>query len=368
MIDLPAECDVRQLVDTYLADINCILPLFDPQRLTRIVDRWYDSPSQRTRLSWAIINVVMGIAQHSSFGQVNSSYVDSSVSSVSNCLNNAQSALTEILMGDVELESLQVVLGLIMIFQGTSDIRPAVFLISTALRLCQVLGLHRGDSELYGNSTPREALQSRRVFWIAYILDRDIAMKIRQAPIQQDADIGIELPPQEPDEDAAGFISMPEMYEHGFNVFRAHVELAQIQGYVYDAVFSVRSQQMDPGEKAASFHAIRMMIKDWKGRIPARLSAEALAQTQSYLPCISRFLCMLFGTVVTCLGQLCHVNSMEFRWVDQLRKYGRSVTVGLGAPCFPPPLPHGWDALVNECREFMPLYNSVRDKGTAFIW
>jgi hypothetical protein len=367
-MELPAECHVRRLVDTYLADINSILPLFDPHRLTRIVDRWYDSPSQWTRLSWAVINVVMGIAQHSSFGQVNSSHVDSSVGSVSDCLNNAQSALTEILMGDVEVASLQVILGLVIIFQGTSDIRPAVFLISTALRLCQVLGLHRGDSELYGNSTPREALQLRRVFWIAYILDRDIAMKIRQAPVQQDADIGIELPPQEPDEDAAGFVSTPEMYQNGFNVFRAHVELAQIQGYVYDAVFSVRSQQMNPGDKAAIFHAIRLMIKDWKGRIPARLSAETLAQTQSYLPCISKFLCMLFGTVVTCLGQLCQVNSMEFRWVDQLRNYGRSVTVGLGASCFPPPLPDGWDALVNECREFMPLYNSVQDKGTAFIW
>lgn len=130
-------------------------------------------------------------------------------------------------------------------------------------------------------------------------------------------------------------------YQHGFNVFRAHVELSQIQGYVYDAPFSVRSQQLSPGERAASCQAVLLLSKDWKGRIPATLSAEALSQKQSYLPCIPRFLCMLYGTVVTCLGQLCQVNSMDFRWGDQLRYYGRSIIVGLGEPCLPPPQPQG---------------------------
>jgi hypothetical protein len=367
-MELPAEGLVRQLIDTYLVNINSILPLFDPRQLAQTVDQWYTSPTQRSRTSWAVINVVMAIAQYCSFGKIGFSHADFSIGSVPDCLNKAQSALTEILMGEVELTSLQVVLGIVMIFQGISDIRPAVFLISTALRLCQVLGIHRMDSDLYGNTTPREALQLRRVFWIAYILDRDIAMRIRQAPIQQDTDINIELPPKKPDEDAAGFVSTPEMYQHGFNVFRANVELSQIQGYVYDALFSVRSQQLSPGERAASCQAIRLLLKDWKGRIPATLSAGALSQTQGYLPCIPRFLCMLYGTVVTCLGQLCQVNSMDFGWVDQLRYYGRSITVGLGEPCLPPPQPQGWNALVNECREFMPLFISVQDKGPAFIW
>ncbi|KAL1606145.1 hypothetical protein SLS60_003546 [Paraconiothyrium brasiliense] len=219
----------------------------------------------------------MAIAQYCSFG-----HASFSVGSVSDCLNKAQSALTEILMGDVELANLQVVLGLVIVFQGTSDIRPAVFLISTALRLCQVLGIHRSDSDLYGETTSRKALQLRRVFWIAYILDRDIAMRIRQAPIQQDTDISIEFPPKEPDDDAAGFVSTPEMCQPGFNVFRAYFELSQIQGYVYDALLSVRSQQLSPGERAANCQAIRLLLKDWKGRIPATLSAQALSQTQTF--------------------------------------------------------------------------------------
>ena len=43
-------------------------------------------------------------------------------------------------------------------------------------------------------------------------------------------------------------------------------------------------------------------------------------------------------------------------------------TIKLDEPCIPPPQPQGWNALVNECREFMPLFVSVQDKSPAFVW
>lgn len=367
-MELPSEGFVRQLVDTYLASINCVFPLFDPEQLGRTIDQWYEIPSQRSRITFAVVNVVMAIAQYHGSSQVGFGHTDVSVGSVQDCLSKAQSALTEILMGDVELANLQVLLGLVMIFQSTSDIKPAVFLLSTALRLAQVLGIHRSDSEFYRNSTPREALQRKRVFWIAYILDRDIAIRIRQVPIQQDSDISIELPPEQPDADFAGFVDPYGDHQHGFNIFRAQAELSQIQGHIYESLFSVRSQQLSAGEKAASRQSIRLSIKEWKGRIPATLGAEALSQTQGLLSYIPRVFCRLYGSVITCLGLLCEVHSMDFRWIDQLRSHARSLTVGLGETSLPPPQPQGWNALVNMCREFMPLFTSIQNKGPAFIW
>jgi len=369
-MDLPAEGFVRQLIEIYLVNINSILPLFDPQAINQAVEEWYNRPSQRSRTVWAMINMIMANAQYCNFGQVGAGidHVDFSIGSVTDCLSKAQSVLSDILMGDVELANLQVLLGLVIVFQNTPDIRPAVYLISTALRLCQLLGIHRSDSDFYSNATPREALQMRRVFWIAYILDRGIAMRIRQPPIQQDTDINIEMPARKPDEDTAGFVSTPELYNSGFNLFRAYVELSQIQGHVYDALFSLRSQQLTPSERAARCQTIRLSLKEWKLRMPKILGAEAVAQSQNCLPCIPKFLCTMYGIVVACLGQLCHVNSMDFQWIDQLRTYGRSITLGLGEPCLPPPQPQGWNALVNECREFMSLFVSIKDKSAAFIW
>lgn len=367
-MQLPPERQVRQVIETYLADVNSILPLFDPQQLTRTVDRWYHSPIHRSRTSWAVINITLAMAQHCSFGQAGTANSHSPDSSVTNCLNKAQSALTEMLMGDVKLENLQVVLGLVIVFQSTSNIKPAIFLISTALRLCQLLGVHRNDSECYRNADARTVLQIRRVFWISYTLDRNLAFRTRQIPIQQDTEVSIELPPITPDEDDAGFVSTSELHQPGFNVFRAHVELSQIQGLVCDALFSVSSQQLSSDERMFTYQSIRLLLDDWKSRIPAALFAKALLKTQSHLPCLRGYMCMLYGTIVACLGQLCQVTSMDFRWVDQLRNYGRSMTTGQGKPCFPPPLPQGWTTLVQECRELMPLFNSIEDKGPAFIW
>ncbi|PVI05791.1 hypothetical protein DM02DRAFT_583926 [Periconia macrospinosa] len=367
-MELPSESHVRQVVDTYLVNINSIFPLFDPDRLIQTVDQWYNIPMQRSRTSWAVINVVMAITQHCSFGQAGFGRGDLFVDSAQDCLNKAQSVLTEILMGDVELANLQIVLGLVMVFQGTSDIKPAVFLISTAVRLSQVLGIHRNDSTIYRNAASKDALQLKRVFWVTFILDRNIAMRIGQAPVQQDGDIDIELPPKKPDGDAAGFVSTPELNQDGFNLFRAHVELAQIQGFVHGSLFSVRAQQLSPGEREANCQGIRLLLKNWKSRIPATLHPDALPRTQSYLPSIPNYLCALYGTVLTCLGQLCQVNSMDFRWLDQLRYYGRSITAGRCEPSLPPPQPRGWNALLNECRSFMPLFTSIQDKSPAFMW
>lgn len=368
-LPLPAENIVRSSIDTYLMEFNSMFPLFDPQQLTRTVDQWYSSPTQRSRTSWAVLNVVMAISQYCAPGRLdqgNGSF--SAGSRVSDCLSKAQSALTELLMGDVEVANLQVVLGLVIVFHATSDAKPAVFLIPTALRLCQVLGIHRSDSEMYRNASYRDALQYRRIFWITYILDREVALRIRQAPIQQDVDINIELPPMAPDEDAAGFVTTSDTDQQGFNVFLAHVQLARIKGYVYDALFSVHAQQQNQGKRAANHQMIRLMLKDWKDRIPLSLTATSLSVTRSFLPYTTTLLCMMYGTVVTCLGLLCQVNAMDFHWVNQLRDYARSITSGQDDPRVPPPQPQGWNALVNECREFISLFISVREREPAFIW
>jgi hypothetical protein len=85
-------------MDTCLANIDSILPLFDPRRLIRTIDQWYGSPTQRSHTPWAVINMVMAIVQHFSSGHVGFGHTEFA-SNVSDCLNKAQSALAEIPIG-----------------------------------------------------------------------------------------------------------------------------------------------------------------------------------------------------------------------------------------------------------------------------
>ncbi|KAK6212428.1 hypothetical protein LQW54_005202 [Pestalotiopsis sp. IQ-011] len=149
------------------------------------------------------------------------------------------------------------------------------------MRFAQAMGIHRRDCYEGIGIAPEEAVQRKRVFWIAYVLDRHVALRARQAPILHDDDMDLDLPPETilPSDDSsvdqAGFISVNDD-EGGklthFNLFRARVELAQIQSRVYDCVFSVRASRMDPDEAAQTARNIRLAIRNWKAKIPGQLN------------------------------------------------------------------------------------------------
>ncbi|KAF6798178.1 fungal specific transcription factor, partial [Colletotrichum musicola] len=405
---LPAEDVVRHVIDVYLSSFNTILPLFHPPSLYRTVDDWYRQPADANQPScWAAINLALALAQCHGCGRL-SPAVARAVD-VDECLQNAQSVLTEVLAGDPDLQTVQILLGLGMLFMGAKlgDARPPIIFVSTAVRLAQAMGMHRRDS--YEGLTPNEAVQRRRVFWIAYILDRDVVARTRQAPIQHDADMDLDLPPNEDevrvraglgdgDVDVnAGFVHVAgnDTFGEGamtsFNLFRARIELAQIQERVYDCAFSVRARYMDPGESARLAQAIKLSIRQWKARLPAALGVDALLSqadnesgddknntSSSSAPNLPTVMCYMHSLITVCLGQLCRVNSMEVQWIEKVLSYARGTSLGDGettttTPTFAssvssrPAPPQGWNGLVSECRDFMRLFQSIRNKTPEFV-
>lgn len=372
------------------------------------MDNWYrqslDSQrGQHESSSWAVINVALALAQCHGPGDL--SPVAAQAMSVTECLENAQSVLTEVLAGDMDLRHVQILLALGILFLGArpDDVRAAMVFVSTAMVLAQAMGMHRRD--YYEGIAPVEALQRRRVFWIAYILDRDVAARTRQAPIQQDADMDLNLPP---DND----IRFVHVGDHigedvdtdmnkgrfGFNPFRARVELAQIQGRVYDCTLSVRASCVDTGQSARLAQSIRLSIQQWKARLPAALSVDVLSlpsqpdtgNNNNSMPYLPAAMCYMHSLIIVCLGQLCRVNSMDFHWIEKVLSYARAISNGINdgkttpsspsnAHCFssssssfassvaPPPQPQGWNVLVSECREFMRLFQSIRSKHPTFV-
>lgn len=394
-MELPSEDIVRHVIDVYLATFNSILPLFHPHSLYRTVDEWFREPSeQKQPSSWAAINIALALGQCHSPGNLSPAVAQAMT--VAKCLENAQSVLSDVLAGDIDLQNVQILLGLGILFLGAKpyDIRPPMIFVSTAMRFAQAMGMNRRD--YYEGTAPLEAIQRRRVFWIAYILDKDVAARTRQAPIQHDTDMDLDLPPDEAtvaaglNDDDAGFIDAGgrgSQEDDGvgaiirFNMFRARVELAQIQGRVYDSAFSVRASRMEPGESARLAQSIRLSIQQWKARLPAALSVKVLSsQSDNGLPYLPAAVCYMHSLIIMCLGQLCRVNSMDFHWIDNVLSYARGAgdrkaTSSSSAPSLPsfsssippPPQPQGWNVLVGECREFMQLFQSIHSKHPTFV-
>ncbi|KAK7402889.1 hypothetical protein QQX98_011374 [Neonectria punicea] len=111
---------------------------------------------------------------------------------------------------------------------------------------------------LIGHS-PAAALNRRRIFWIAYILDRDLALRAKAPCAQLDSETDIEIPEEDP-EDGIGIFYSPQGNVR-FNYFRTRVQLAFIQGKAHDILYSRRAQNLTQ-QRLANIARLKTMLYD----------------------------------------------------------------------------------------------------------
>ncbi|KAI8630759.1 fungal-specific transcription factor domain-containing protein [Xylariaceae sp. FL1651] len=356
--DLPPLQEALPAVERYLANFNSVLPLFHPATLLQTVKSWYENPHSRNPVTWAIINVVLALAHHtSSMGD------RTLIGNTATYLNNAQSVLTEIIMRETDLVNVQVLLGLVMLFWTAENLEPALILIASALRLAHRLGLHTRQSSKH--LSPTLALQRSRVFWMAYILDRDISLQSRLAPIQLDSDIDLDMPPDEAEEDLAGFVFAADGHTK-MNYFRARVELARIQGKVYDCVYSASTQNLSPEKRAQNATRITHMLDDWSSRIPPDFQPAALSRSR--FSGLSKYFCILYSTRLSCRALISFASASDSfhysEWMERLQDFGGKVAAGQIVPHAP--VPQGWQELADASREYLMLFESVARTDAFF--
>ncbi|KAF5559918.1 transcriptional activator Mut3p [Fusarium napiforme] len=353
-LELPPQHEVLSGVNKFLATFNTILPLLHPQRLLSRVNVWYEQPHQRDTSTWAAINVVLSLAyRHIPDEEKPPNY------STLHFMNKAQSVLNDIMLGDSNLLDVQTIVGMVVLLQATSDLKPASALIPIALRLAHGLGLHTRSGSEYLSSS--EALERDRVFWIAYILDRDISMRTKLPPIQSQNDISIDWPSATP-ADGAGMLYTADN-SSSFNFFVSRVQLAHIQGQVYEAMLSKSPTASDVYVRLDNVARIHQMLDDWLTRIPFEFSPSAI--TQSGNANLQRAYGVLYSSHLTCRSVVCKAHAMEAQWIPSLQDFGRkAIEQGVVAA---PRLPVGWHKLVHESREYIELFVAIDRKDPAFI-
>lgn len=357
-MELPPLQEVLCATETYLGTLNAFLPLFHPGRLRQLIHKWYAYPGQRERTTWAAINVVLALA-HRQISPNEATLSDSTAS----YLHNAQTVLSEVIMGGADLLNVQIFIGMVLLFQGTQDLKPAMMLIAVALRLAHELGLHTRRPEFL---EPSQVLERDRVFWIAYLLDRDISMRTSQPPIQREADIDIGWPSAEP-EDGAGNVSDADGTIL-FNFLRCRVRLAQIQGNVYDFLVTGRAGTMDTYHRNQGMINLIHSLDDWISSIPSSFRPSSMLHAGQ--PDLCRNFTVLYSTHLACRTQIYQAHAMVSPWMQSLRNFGRTVTQAGHIVPLPLPTPSlsDWQKLVEQIRGYMRLFCGVERRDAAFIW
>jgi hypothetical protein len=359
---LPPREQVMMVIHIYLQDFNAVLPLFQASTLLQMVRACYDlGPLQRDPVAWAAIYVVLGLARRHRL------VISQDIPSTAMCLSRAESVLSSVVLGEVQLLNIQVLVGLVMLLQASQDLKPALVLIGTTLRLAHSIGLHdRAYSEYLDYA---HAKQHACVFWLAYVLDKNLSMRTRQPAVQIDDDIGLELPSQtvrrcskdlnetDDDTDANGVIATTDGAV-SMDYLTARIHLATIEGGVYDYIHSTRSRKRSPEERSHAVQSLASALEKWKISIPHEFSAAA--SSGGVPPSTLRFLGVMHAASLACATQINQAWAWDSDWMTSVRMYGRQ-----GIELILPP---AWETLVGDARDLLVLHEGIGDIGTANFW
>lgn len=319
-----------------------------------MVRDFYVVPERRTPVVWAAIHVVLALTHRLQLTP------NSSQEFASECQAKAQSVLQIVILKNIELLNIQVLIGMVHLLQGVHDLQPALILIGTTIRLAHRLGLH--DRAASSGLSPELERQRACVFWLAYVLDKDLSIRSSTPSVQQDDDIDLDLPlPSRVDGDdrntLVGDVSTESGNAH-MNYFLCRIQLAVIEGGIYDYLLSTRSKKRSLTEREGAVDSVRSALKQWKATVPPEFGATAAARTLSseMLP----FFRILHACSLSCAALIAQASACVSHWVSEVRLHARVGTK--------PRLAAHWHKLVEEGRDLLLLFEAVPVHDSWNFW
>ncbi|RDW65614.1 hypothetical protein BP5796_10306 [Coleophoma crateriformis] len=259
---LPLKAEARLLILETFECFNAAFPVFDQASFLTTFEARYNNDRRGDLAWWACLNVVFALAHR--FRAMRTRDSHSEDFHAWGYLQNALSVLTELTLQEPNLLAVQAILGMAITLQGTSNPRPCSVLISTAFKIAQSMKLHRKDQ---GPSLSTAELEQRkRVFWIAYAIDKDLTLQTGDPPAQDDDDMDVELPTETTDLDAVG--------ASGFNFFNLRIGLAIIQARIYTRLLSTKALRSSEVERSLAVKELDAVLDAWKRSVPIQFTSN----------------------------------------------------------------------------------------------
>ncbi|KAJ5128296.1 hypothetical protein N7448_002014 [Penicillium atrosanguineum] len=264
---LPSKEATLSLVADFLANFNRTIPLVDDTSLMRLVKRQFswnpdDSPS-----SWVLLNVVMAFSYRER-AQTSADASDDWHKSLGH-IKNALNVVVDLFLRNADLPAVQGLLGLALYFQGTPNAQALFMLAASAMRLSHSIGLHRNTTSGF---TKTEIEERRRTFWISFIMDADISLRVGRPPVQDMEDYNTPLPAEAP-HDGRGIIFIDGTR---INFFRTLAQFAIVQRRTYRHLQTVAVIQQPKEIAFMSAKACEEALLLWKSSIPDIFRPEHL--------------------------------------------------------------------------------------------
>lgn len=252
---LPSKDDTMSLVSEFLSSFNRTIPLVDEISLIRLAERQFSWNPDDGPSSWILLNVVMAFSYRERAQEPTdaSNNWQKSLGHVKNAMN----VVVDLFMRNADLPAVQGLLGLALYFQGTPNAQALFMFAASAMRLAHSIGLHRNTTSGF---TLAEIEERRRTFWISFILDADISLRVGRPPAQDMDDYNTPLPAESP-HDGRGIISINGT---SINFFRQLAQFATVQRLIYRHLQTVAVIQQPKEVAFRSAKACEEALLQWK--------------------------------------------------------------------------------------------------------
>lgn len=360
---LPPRQECYALLKDYFENFNCMFPLFHEPTFMHLVDKHYSLEPYEGSGWWASLNVALAIAHRL---RVMSNVVGTEEDDHAwGYLKNAMAVMTELTMRNTDLLSVQALLGMALFLQGTPNPQPSFFLVAAAIRLAHSIGLHKRGSGFNLNDVENE--QRKRVFWIAYLLDKDICLRSGRPPAQDDDDMNVDLPSEDPP-DNVGNIPLTNAADANetrktLNLFRLMCIFAQIQSRVYKSLYSVRASRQSDGELLNTIGDLDTQLEKWKDSIPVDYRPENDIKA-AHTPLILHVVVLHFA-YYNCLTTIHRMSVHHGYWTSRLSDYAIQ---GLNARPLNPRVFMSAALCVNAARTSIGLIRYIPQGDYACVW
>ena len=255
MKDLPSKDRVLSLIETSFQGLHRAYPLFDKARFMTVFDTLDTSVNDPDR--WACLNVVLALTPQFQHWKSPDIREDDETWGY---FQSAFALVGQLMTMHVTLWSVQALLGMAIVIQGTPDQGPVSLLIAAAMRLAHRMGLHRQCQDPKIGSAEIE--ERKRVFWIAYSFDKDLSLRMGQPSAQDDDDMDVDLP----SENDFGLMWPGNLT--GMSLLNFRARLARIQGQIYKRLYSVKATKQAVAERVAAATELEAMLRSWRTSVP----------------------------------------------------------------------------------------------------
>ncbi|KFA70176.1 hypothetical protein S40285_04400 [Stachybotrys chlorohalonatus IBT 40285] len=354
---LPPLADLLPIVEDYFAALNPIIPLFNNDSFLQMILQWHGKRDESDWIAEATVTTVLAL----SLRFWATKRILSNGLGVDDLIEHALSFVGKLIRHDQGIQGTRLLLGLIMLCQHTESSEMVLMLIAMAVQSAHNLRIHEKPGAWDGE----DAQDKVQLFYIMYILDKDIHVGMQVPYLHQDLDTSLDL-------DGASHhvgLMVDSNSSVAFNFLTARFHLARIQGRIYDWMFSSVTRDAAYSEKQPQAERLHQVLEGWRLSIPAEFRYENLPIGVPW--CAQRQLMCLHAAYFKCLWAINGVYLQKAEWVRRITAW-----VGCGVAGDPAATNKkigrarntNWSCLVGYSRKCMMMFRAADHDDKALIW